>query len=607
MYRNWTEKKEKVSIIKNTAFALKLVWKIDKRLPLGYLVSTVSQKVFSMFIQNVLFLKILLTAIDGGREFSVYLKYLLMFLAVALISEAASWIGRYESHVATKAVLQGLNNLVFEKASQLDIACYEDAKFYDKYQRATDVLSNGYFDIICWNVCTILGNLTAFLCIVTTITAINPAYLCFLIPVLFVFGIQTIINRLFYNRNVEMTRNNRVKAYIQRTVFLKDYAKDIRTSNIFLVMMKRFEAAIKANIQIIKKYGFKIFLLSLANEVCGELIPVIGTYAYAGYEFVYKHTLTISGFSVVLSSIQSIRDAVWQLAECFDELTHIVMYFQDLKNFLKYEPEIKDGEREADKFESLEFKNVTFTYPGASKPSIKNLSFKIENGKTVAIVGVNGAGKSTLVKLILRFYDPDEGEILYNGINIREYKIKPYRNVFATVFQDYKNFAVSVYENVICHQCDENDKELARRSLIKSGVWEKVKSLPKEGDTVLTREFEEDGAGLSGGENQKVSTARLFARSFEAAILDEPSSALDPIAEYKMYENLISATKEKTVIYISHRLSSAVLSDSIIVIDNGQIVEQGNHKELMNAGGEYSRMFTLQASSYNRKEEETYV
>ena len=216
-------------------------------------------------------------------------------------------------------------------------------------------------------------------------------------------------------------------------------------------------------------------------------------------------------------------------------------------------------------------------------------------------MGINGAGKSTLLKLMLRFYDATEGEILYNGVNIKEYELEPYRNVFATVFQDYKNFAVSVFENVMCRPCTDEDKAFAENALKNSGAWKKINTFANGGDTVLTREFDENGAGLSGGENQKVSTARLFARDFDVAVLDEPSSALDPIAESEMYDNLNRVTKDKTVVYISHRLSSAAMADRIIVLDNGNIIESGTHTDLMANGGMYSEMFTLQASNYNKE------
>ena len=195
----------------------------------------------------------------------------------------------------------------------------------------------------------------------------------------------------------------------------------------------------------------------------------------------------------------------------------------------------------------IQAEHITKTFHGFK--ALDDMSLHVPKGTIYGLVGPNGAGKSTLVKLILRFYDASSGQILYNGVDIKEYELSSLRNAFATVFQDYKNFAISVFENVMCRECDENDKKIAKKALEQSGAWSKVSTLKYGGDTSLTREFDENGAGLSGGENQKVSTARLFAKDFEIAVLDEPSSALDPIAEYKMYENLIDVTKGKTVIF----------------------------------------------------------
>ncbi|MBR6638811.1 MAG: ATP-binding cassette domain-containing protein [Muribaculaceae bacterium] len=233
-----------------------------------------------------------------------------------------------------------------------------------------------------------------------------------------------------------------------------------------------------------------------------------------------------------------------------------------------------------------------------------NLSLKIDKGQTTAIVGKNGAGKSTFVKLLLRFYDADSGEILYNGVNIKEYDIESLRNRFATVFQDYKVFALTIAENVLCKEVETDfDNSTVKRALKNSGADLFVDKLENKESTVLTREFDEKGTGLSGGEQQKLAVARMFAKDFDLAILDEPSSALDPIAEYQMYESLINATKDKTVIYISHRLSSAVLSDKIFVFDDGTVSESGTHEELMAQTQGYYEMFTLQASNYKNEKE----
>lgn len=593
----------KVPVLKNVIFALKLVWEADKRLLIGYFVTEISNKVLSMYVQNILFLKVLLSIIDGDADFKTYFTYLVLFFLVFLSVKVISAYAERTRLISAKVVYKRLNNKIFQKAIQLDVSCYENPDFYDKYQRATLVLSSSYYDLICWDVAAVVGGIIALICVITTVTVINPMYLLFLLPVTLVFAIELAKSKAVYKRDLQMTTNNRIKAYIQRTMFLKEFSKDMRTSNIFAVLTQRFKAAIDANVLILKSYGVKLFIYSMVSSLFSDFIPIIGTYAFAGYQFIFTQALSISGFSVVLASINSVRDSTLSIAEGFDEMTQMALFFQNLRDFFDYEPKITDGGKNAEDFESIEFKNVSFTYPDTTKEILKNVSFKISKGETIAIVGVNGAGKSTLVKLLLRFYDANEGEILYNGINVKEYNVASLRNAFATVFQDYKNFAVSVNENIMCHECSEEEKKIAEKALKQSGVWEKIASLPKGADTVLTREFEIDGAGLSGGENQKVSAARLFARDFEIAILDEPSSALDPIAEYKMYENLIDVTKDKTVIYISHRLSSAVLSDRIYVLGNGTILESGSHAELMAQGGEYSKMFTLQASSYKGESE----
>ncbi len=593
----------KVPVFKNIAYALKLVWQSDKKLLIGYLINGFSANIFMLYIQNILFLKVLLGLLDSGSTFKSYTATLITFLILSVALMATSCFTSYIISVATKNVLKQLNNRIFNKAITLDVECYENPEFYDKYQRATNVLAWSYFDFVCSCVSNIVSAIVSLALVIGTVATINPVYLLFLLPVVFVFVIETSKSKLVYKRDLEMTTNNRIKAYIQRTVFLKDFSKDMRTSNIFAVLMSRFKAAIDSNVEILRKYGWKLFVYSTVSSLFSEFIPIIGTYAYAAYQFVFTKALTVSGFSVVLSSINAVRESTMNIARNFDMLVGSALYFQNLREFFEYEPKIVSGDKIPGEFESLEFKNVSFRYPAAERYALQDISFRIDKAETLALVGVNGAGKSTLVKLLLRFYDVTDGEILYNGINIKEYDLNKYRNIFGAVFQDYKNFAISVYENVICHECSDEEKETAEAALRRSGIWEKISTLPKGADTVLTREFDKNGAGLSGGENQKVSAARLFAKDFQFAVLDEPSSALDPIAEYKMYENLIKVTQNKTVMYISHRLSSAVLSDRIIVIGNGRVLEQGSHQELMAKGGKYNEMFTLQASSYNREKE----
>lgn len=607
--RHWRPLHEdiKVPIMKNMLFAFKILFKAEKSLLISAILAQTSYFVFSKFIQGVLFLKVLLNIIEGKGSFDYFFKMLLIFLGVALINEVIIIACDYLQNVGLKKVTKGLNNLIFEKAANVDVSCYEDPAFYDAYQRATEIVTHSYFFMYCMDVSNLFGALISFFLVIGVVTSIDPAYLIFLSPVLLVFVFEIIKSKILYKRDYSMTTNNRIKSYTQRTVFLKDFSKDIRTSNIYSVIVNRFKRAVENNISIIKNYGWKLFFYSMLSSLFGEVIPIVGTYSFASYQFINNSGLDISGFSVVLSSINSVRETTRYIADSLSSLSNIALYFQNLRDFFDYESKVASGSLEAGDFESIEFKNVSFRYPCAKKNSLTDVNIKLGKGETTALVGVNGAGKTTFVKLLLRFYDPTEGEILYNGINIKEYNIDSLHKRFATVFQDYKTFALSVNENVLCHECSEEEKEEAKQALIQSGVWDKIRSLPNGADTVLTREFDETGAGLSGGETQKTAVARMFAKNFDVAILDEPSSALDPIAEYNMYENLIKATKDKAVLYISHRLSSAVLSDKIFVLKNGTVVESGTHSELMELGGDYCRMFTLQASRYKGEEVQDYA
>ena len=221
------------------------------------------------------------------------------------------------------------------------------------------------------------------------------------------------------------------------------------------------------------------------------------------------------------------------------------------------------------------------------------------------MVGHNGAGKTTLVKLLMRLYDVTEGEIQLNGRPIKEYKLKGYRNLFSVVFQDFKVFAVSVLENILLKaDITKEEKNRAVSGMKDAGIYDKVMSLEKGCETVLTKEFDENGAVLSGGETQKIAISRVFARDCPIAILDEPSSTLDPLAEYAMYEAMMNACRDKAVIFISHRLSSAVLADRVYLMEKGEIIESGTHRELLEKGGKYADMWSKQAEKYRKKEED---
>lgn len=271
----------KVPILKNIAYALKILFKCSKTFMLWQVIAMVSSMLFTNFLQSVLFLKALLSVIEGGYDFAYYAKTVLAFAGVSLLSEVIMCVSDYKGLVIQKDIFKAMNNMIFKKASEADISCYENPEFYDKYQRATEILTSGYFIAFSYSFANVVAGIISFFSVIGLVAAIDASYLIFLLPLLFVFAVELIKSKTIYKRDLEMTTNNRIKAYAQRTLFLKDYAKDIRTSNIFSVIIKRFDRAVSDNIAILKRYGTKLFLYSMLSSLLGEFIPIIGTYAYA--------------------------------------------------------------------------------------------------------------------------------------------------------------------------------------------------------------------------------------------------------------------------------------------------------------------------------------
>lgn len=591
--------KEKQNSFKNVFYALRVIRQCSPGMMAAQVTMQVSYWFFTGFVKDVLFLKLLLDLITSGGSFKQYALLILMFVCSEMVATGINCFSDYYSSIKWKKFYKVLNDKIFVKAVSVDMECYENPDFYDKYKRATEIISEDHIAMFTWQFSNIIAGSLTGVFLVSYVITIDPKILFILIVSVFVLAFETIKGKLDVKKDKEMTVHKRSKAYVKRTVYLREFAKDLRTSGVFEVLHSRYKNAVAQNRKIIKKYGYKIALLETASGFFGKALPVAVTYVYAAYRFAVKRDLAVSDFSVIMTAMANLKDVFNDVGQAVSDVRREAEYFGNLKAFMEYESKVTSGDLIAEAFDSIEFRNVTFTYPGAEEPSLKNLNLKITKGETVAVVGKNGAGKTTFVKLLLRFYNTDEGEILYNNINIKEYNIESLRKRLSTVFQDYKVFALSIAENVLCREAEnETDNALVETALKNSGADVYVNKLPEKANTVLTREFDEKGTGLSGGEQQKVATARMFAKDFDLAILDEPSSALDPVAEYKMYESLIEATKEKTVIYISHRLSSAVLSDKIYVFDGGTVTESGTHEELMQQGNAYCEMFTLQASSY---------
>ncbi|MDE6470801.1 MAG: ABC transporter ATP-binding protein/permease [Eubacterium sp.] len=317
---------------------------------------------------------------------------------------------------------------------------------------------------------------------------------------------------------------------------------------------------------------------------------------YLGYCVIKTNTLSAGDFVATFNSAYSIATAFSFLTvgvvRNFSEQAKMI---EKYRAFLNEKNKIFDGEKAAEITEpkTIEIKDLSFTYPGNDKPTLNNINLTIKPYEKIALVGYNGAGKTTLTNLLLRLYDATDGKILINGEDIRNCTVNSHRNRFASVFQDFQIFSCSIGENVAL---DINpDIGRAKQALKHSGF---TKELPNDMDTELLREFDDSGIMMSGGEAQKVAIARAFYKNCPYVILDEPSANLDPVAEYNLNQAMLEAAEDKTVVFISHRLSTTVNADKIYVMENGRIIESGSHNELMTQNSTYARMFNLQAEKY---------
>ncbi len=600
--RRIKKEKQKAYVLKNTAFMLGCAFRCAPFSLFIIYFAYIAENVYYSVVINVMFLETALSIVEGNGSFGEFVLWMSIIVVGKLLVDLLGYIDFYTVRIKFEIKCESyINSLIFKKAQEVELGCYEDPDFFDKYNRATWVVEKGGFKRIIEGSAWTIGSFISIVSLVSYLISIDPLLLTFIVCPLIVVVFRVFKNNIELEKEKEMTPYERQKDYVRRTILLKDFAKEIKTTNIFAVIDKRFRSAIRKNIDVIKKYGWRIALLECVSDYFAEIIPVTGGFLYGCYRLIIAQNLPVSQFSVFISAITTCRNKLNHLAHYFAMQQKHCLWVQNLREFIEYEPKIQGGDKKPEAFQSLEFRNVSFRYKNDGEYILKNLSFRIEKGQTVAVVGHNGAGKTTLSKLLMRLYDVTEGEILYNGINIKEYDLLLYRERFASVFQDYRVFAMTVSENVLTEEVTKENAQVALNALKKAGVYEKINSLPNKENSILTKEFDPEGILLSGGETQKVTIARLFAKDFDIAVLDEPSSALDPVAESRMYDALLDGTKGKTVIYISHRLSSATRSDNIIVFNKGGITEQGTHIALMEKGGEYAEMFTLQASGYNEE------
>lgn len=489
------------------------------------------------------------------------------------------------------------------KAMEIDFEHLENPDVMDCHQKAQNACNSNSSGIE--GMMSRTANFLASLSVVIVGIAILGTMNGFVVALMLVLAVINFAITNYVNKTAKIKVWDplatwwRKRFYMQNATTSFEMAKDIRMFGLKEWLMEKYQAlnAIRYDAQI--RNGKLWFLASVSSNVMW-FISQIMIYAWLIYS-VAQGDMTLGNFSLYLASSGTFFSYISSLLGDVGELLARSREVDDFRSFLDFEGGDKNrGGKKLPKLPSYEFvfENVSFQYPKAKRYALKNLNLTIKAGERLAVVGLNGAGKSTMIKLLLRLYEPTEGRILLNGVDIREYDKRSYYEAFAPIFQQVELFAFPVEENVSMKEPDKTDADRSKECLLAAGLGPKMSSLPKGPKTELLKVIYEDGVDLSGGEKQKLALARALYKDAPVVVLDEPTAALDALAEAKLYEDFDQLIGGKTAVYISHRLSSTQFCDHVAMFADGKMVEYGTHAELLKQDGPYAQMFRIQARYY---------
>ena len=597
MFKKKEKEKALHSMPSNIFFFVKLMFSVSPLLVIGEFFWGLLMILPNNLIR-VIGVKYIIDVVSEGTDLERIFGAVALIAIVLIGSTLISWLFReFIWNIEKEKVYYGLNKKLYEKARSLDLESYDNPEFYNNFILTIESSSTSIQGLL-GLVRMYFGHIISLVAVSSVLFTIDPWCLVIILSVICIFlPISKKVGTLMMERRIENAKFHRRSDYFQRVFYLQDYAKEVRMNNISPLLIDRYNDAADDVINNQKKYWNKISALNCTQTVGVQglgfmfILPL-----YLGYCVLIKGDLsagdfvaTFNGAHAVAMSFQFLT--IWALARFSEQGKMIDKY----REFLNADFKIKNGGIKAEKTEPKEIaiKNLSFTYPNNDKPTLEDINLTIKPYEKIALVGYNGAGKTTLTNLLLRLYDATEGEILIDGENIKNATADSHRDRFAAVFQDFQIFSCSLGENVAL---DINpDEEKVWDALRHSGFNKELKNGIK---SELLREFDDEGVMLSGGEAQKTAIARAFYKDCPYVILDEPSANLDPVAEYNLNQAMIEAADKKTVIFISHRLSTTVNADRIYVMEKGRIIESGSHKELMDLNGTYAYMFNLQAEKY---------
>ena len=535
---------------------------------------------------------------------SMAMFLLIFFFIFRILSSLISRLNSAITRVAGEKVVRYVRVQIMEKAKAVDLASFDMPDFYESLENANREAGNKPIHVLSSTLHSIslIISLVSYIIILAT----APGMWWTAIVMLVVSVPSAIINFTYRKKNFMYMRrksiDRRQMNYYSELMVNKDMVKEIRMFGLADEFIGRYDSVFSKYYSGIRKLIIKENFWHITTTLISSVINCVFFAVIA--ILVFEGRIQIGDYQLYTNSLTSIATTVASLISISATVYEGTLFIDNLISFMNEKPTVVPSVEkpiipEYGAPHTIEFKNVSFSYPGTSRKVIDGVSFKIEQGETLVLVGLNGAGKTTLLKLLTRLYDPTDGEILLDGRNIKEYDVNALYKLFGIIFQDFGKYAVTVSENIAFGDIsDTADNARIRNAARQANAEDYIMSLPNAYDTSLMKYFDQNGIELSIGQWQKLSIARAFYSDSDIIILDEPTASLDAIAEQEIFNQFDHLRKGKTTIFVSHRLSSATIASKIIVLEDGKLIEEGNHKELMALGGKYHKLFSVQAQRY---------